>query len=302
MLDAQDTARLLPYPALVEALRAAALGVAQGQINCPRRQVIEMPGGGKLLSMAAVAGDVAVHKLIAVTPRNAARGLPTVQGLVSVLDAVSGTLLLTLDGATVTGRRTAALSMLGVLALLPARPRCVRIYGTGMQALHHLQAVAALFPAARLQVCGRTKAAGEKFRTLHAREFASLLAVEPGGAAGDTDVIIACTTSSEPVYGEPARAGRLIIAVGAFTPGAAEIAADTVRGSAMYVDDLVNARQEAGDLIRAGVDWAQVQPLAQALGEGGVTGEAVLFKTVGSAAWDLAAARVALATAATSGA
>ncbi|MDE2250015.1 MAG: hypothetical protein KGL25_01235, partial [Gammaproteobacteria bacterium] len=74
----------------------------------------------------------------------------------------------------------------------------------------------------------------------------------------------------------------------------AEIGASTVRDSALYVDDLSNARSEAGDLLRAGVDWRRVRSIAQAISAGAPAGP-VLYKTVGSAAWDLAAARVAVA-------
>jgi 1-piperideine-2-carboxylate/1-pyrroline-2-carboxylate reductase [NAD(P)H] len=112
--------------------------------------------------------------------------------------------------------------------------------------------------------------------------------------AEEVDLVITCTTSPEPIYREYPRAHRLIIAVGAYTPQAAEVAAATVRGSALYVDDLANARAEAGDLLRAGVDWQQVRSIAQAIGAGVPAGP-VFYKTVGSAAWDLAAARVAVA-------
>ena len=57
---------------------------------------------------------------------------------------------------------------------------------------------------------------------------------------------------------------RLIVAVGTYTPGAAEIDAATVRSCTLYVDDTANARHEAGDLLRAGVDWTQVRPIAAA--------------------------------------
>ena len=294
MLSPQHTATLLPYPDLVVALRAAALEVAAGRIACPQRQVMAMGEGGTLLSMVAVGADVAVHKLVTVVPRNPQRGLPTIQGQVTVLNSPSGELLLTLDGATVTGRRTAALSMLGILTLLRHPPLSLRIYGTGTQSLHHLQAISALFPGARVQVVGRTRAASARFCEAHAQQHALLAPAGAQTAADDANVIITCTTSAEPVYTEAARSGRLVVAVGAFTPGAAEVAAATVRGSALYVDDLVNARDEAGDLIRAGVDWAQVEPLSGALSGNGPPSGAVLFKTVGSAAWDLAAARVAL--------
>jgi len=295
MLDAADTAQLLPYAPLVAALRAAALEASDGKINCPQRQVLPMGEGGAVLSMLAVAADLSAHKLVTVVPGNAQRGLPTIQGQVSVLSSVSGELLLALDGATLTGRRTAALSMLGVATLLGREPHCVCLYGTGTQSLHHLQAIAALYPAARVQVVGRTLAAAARFCAAHGRLVASLTPVPALPVDAAVDLVITCTTSAEPVYSAAATAGRLLVAVGAYTPQAAEMAVATVRGSALYVDDLVNARVEAGDLLRAGVDWPQVRAIAAAIGAGVPVGP-VLFKTVGCAAWDLAAARVAVAT------
>jgi 1-piperideine-2-carboxylate/1-pyrroline-2-carboxylate reductase [NAD(P)H] len=59
------------------------------------------------------------------------------------------------------------------------------------------------------------------------------------------------------------------------------------------VDDPVGAKHEAGDLIQAGVDWRAVSPLAKALNGEFSTTNPVLFKSVGCAAWDLAACRVA---------
>ena len=305
-LSATDTAALLPYAELVAALRDAALELAAGKIDCPQRQVLPMGEGGALLSMVAIGADLGVHKLVTVVPENRLRGLPTIQGQVSVVSAATGAPLLMLDGATVTGRRTAALSMLGVASLALRPPRCVRIHGTGAQALHHLQALAALHPAARVEIVGRTRAAAEAFCAAHAPAFPTLApAPESTPAeflADEIDLVLTCTTSPEPVYRAGARAGRLVIAVGAYTPVTAEIDAATVRGSTVYVDDPANARHEAGDLIRAKVDWAQVRTVADAIraGAGALAAAgsgvgAVLFKTVGSAAWDLAAARVAVA-------
>jgi 1-piperideine-2-carboxylate/1-pyrroline-2-carboxylate reductase [NAD(P)H] len=294
-LAAQATSALLPYSTLVDALRKAAIGLAEQKIDCPQRQVIPLSAGGVLLSMVAVASDLAVHKLVTFVPDNATRLLPSIQGQVSVWDASTGTHIVTLDGATVTGRRTAALSMLGVVTLLPHRPKFVQIIGTGTQARHHAEAIAQLFPQARIVISGRSFAAAEKFCAEQAQLSMQLSPVRPLAVAEEVDVLISCTTSHEPVYDEPARSGRLVIAVGVFTPAAAEIAAATVRASRIYVDDLDSARHEAGDVIRAEVDWAQVRPLSQCLRGGEVPEGAVLFKTVGHAAWDLAAARVAVA-------
>jgi 1-piperideine-2-carboxylate/1-pyrroline-2-carboxylate reductase [NAD(P)H] len=293
-LDAQGTAELTPYRALVDALRVAAIAESQGEINCPQRQVIPLAGGGALLSMLALGSDLAAHKLVTFVPNNASRHLPTIQGQVSVWDARDGTHLLNLDGATVTGRRTAALSMLGVSALLPHPPNFFRIFGTGSQALHHVEAIAQLYPAARISISGRTPAAGENFCATHAGHSAWLSPARPVGEE-EIDVVICCTTSQDPVYEAPARRGCLVIAVGSFTPAAAEIGAETVRASRIYVDHRDAARQEAGDLIRAGVEWQHVQSLSRRLRDTNFPSGAVLFKTVGHAAWDLAAARVAVA-------
>ncbi len=292
--DAPGTAELLPYDVLVEALRVAALELASGAIHCPQRQVVAISGGGAVLSMLAAGADLAVHKLVTVVPANRERGLPTIHGQVSVWNLDDGAQLLSLDGATVTGRRTAALSMLGIQALLPHRPRCVWLTGTGAQARHHVEALTELFPEARISVAGRTPGASEKFCSGHAHLGATLTPAREAAIADDIDVFIACTTSREPVYREPARADRLLVAVGSFSPDAAEIDAATVRGSEVYVDDPEAARHEAGDLIRAGVDWDRVRPLAAALAAAGPPRGPVLLKTVGNAAWDLAAARVAV--------
>ena len=334
-LNAADTAALIPFPALVDALRLAVAQAAQGVIACPARQVVPLAGGGVILSMVAAAPDIAVHKLITVVPGNSARGLPTISGQVSVLDAATGAVLLTLDGATVTGRRTAALSMLGIATLLGRAPRHVLLVGTGTQTLNHARALAVMYPQAAISIGGRSGASAERFiaehlhaaapdanrlhaNPLHAESVAAPQRAEsatgpqradgPGAAArppasadlaalaDDVDVVITGTTSKQPVYWHPARAGRLIIAVGAFKPDAAEIAPATVLGSCIYVDDPEGARHEAGDLLQAGADWSQVQGIAQALGGAPMADtEPVLFKTVGCAAWDLAAARVALA-------
>ncbi|NKJ48326.1 ornithine cyclodeaminase, partial [Burkholderia sp. SG-MS1] len=96
-------------------------------------------------------------------------------------------------------------------------------------------------------------------------------------------------------YDEAARAGRLVIGVGAFTPEMIEIGARTIAASALFVDDPAGAKHEAGDFIQAEVDWATVGGIAAVL-EGAARGspdKPVVFKSVGCAAWDLAACRVA---------
>jgi 1-piperideine-2-carboxylate/1-pyrroline-2-carboxylate reductase [NAD(P)H] len=110
------------------------------------------------------------------------------------------------------------------------------------------------------------------------------------------DLVITLTTSKQAVYDEAPRADRLVIGVGAFTPDAVEIGARTVLGSALFVDDLAGAKHEAGDFIQAHVKWDTVTGIAAVLAASAPpvpAGTPVVFKTVGCAAWDLGAGRVA---------
>jgi 1-piperideine-2-carboxylate/1-pyrroline-2-carboxylate reductase [NAD(P)H] len=109
-----------------------------------------------------------------------------------------------------------------------------------------------------------------------------------------TDVLIALTSSLTPVYHEPARLDRLLIGLGAFQADMAEFEAHTLLASRLYADDVSGARHEAGDLIQAEVDWEQVHSIHQALRTPAPRDKPFFFKSVGSAAWDLAAARCAL--------
>lgn len=293
VFDAAQTARLLPYDRLVATLEATMIEYADGRIASPERMVVPLAEGAVMLSMPASARDLAMHKLVNVCPRNRALGLPTIHGQVTAFDASTGVPQFMLDGPTVTGRRTAAVTMLGIRSLFGPAPGEVLVIGTGKQAIHHVEALAGLFPAARILIAGSQPARAEAFCAAHGALSANLT-VLASDIPDSVDVVITTTTSKTPVYTLAARRGRLVIGVGAFTSDAAEIAASTVLGSAVYVDDPAGARHEAGDLIQAGIDWNVVQPLAKVLRDDGTRGaRPLMLKTVGCAAWDLAACRVA---------
>lgn len=290
--DRERTASLLDFHELVDAVARAAVELETGAILSPERKVVPLGEGGVLLSMPAAAQDIAIHKLVNVQPRNGQRQLPTIHGVVTVCEADTGRILCLLDGPEVTGRRTAAATMLAIRTFSQDEPKQILLYGTGAQARFHVQAIAALYPQCKVFVRGRDQQASKEFcensRNLHAH-------LQPGGASlPEADVVITVTTSTQPVYDEVARAGRLVIGVGAFKPAMAEIGAITLGGSEIFADDPAGARHEAGDLLRAGVDWARVRSLGAALRGPVDKSRPIVFKSVGTAAWDLAAARVAI--------
>ncbi|MDC7697702.1 delta(1)-pyrroline-2-carboxylate reductase family protein [Vogesella indigofera] len=294
VLDAATTQARLPMAELCREVALAAAELAAGHIHSPERQALPLPAGGTLLSMPASAADIAIHKLVNVCPRNAGHDLATIHGVVSVYDAVSGVPLLLLDGPSVTARRTAAVSLLAIQTLLPQPPRHVALVGTGKQARAHAAALAETWPGLRVDIHSRSADSAASA----CQQLAQLplqLTPKVGRIDDGAEVVILLTTSRSPLYNEPARAGRLLIGTGAFRPDMAELGPMSIAGSQLFCDDVPGARHEAGDLIQAGVDWAQVHSLADALAGRIDPAAPKLFKSVGSAAWDLAAARCALA-------
>ena len=287
------TAELLGFQAVIDELAIAAGQYGQGRILSPERMVVPLGQGGVMLSMPATAADIGVHKLVNVQPANARRGLATIHGTVTVCDAHTGQPLFALDGPEVTGRRTAAVTLLAMRALAPQPPREILLFGTGAQARHHVQALRDIHPDARVWVRGVDPHAAAAFcdglRGVHPH-----IAPCPGTIPDAVDVVVTVTTSTEPIYDEPARPGRLVIGVGAFRPDMAEIGQTTLGGSVLFSDDPAGARHEAGDLLRAGIDWGRVRSLASLLQDGPGSQGPFVFKSVGTAAWDLAAARVAV--------
>lgn len=292
------TAGLLPYPALA---RAVAELLADASVTVPTRQVLPLPGGGSLFVMPAHDEQVAMTKLITYTPGNAARGLPSIQGDVLVLDVATGTRQLLLDGPTVTARRTAAVSLLAAQHLATTTEGPLLVVGAGVQGRSHLEAFAEGLGVREVWVASRRSTSAEALAA-HARHLGlrARVVTDANAALPHCPLVVTCTPASEVVLSALPGSGQFIAAVGAFTPRMVELSAPLCRHVAKHgtvVVDTADAAHEAGDLLQAGLDVAQLPTLAQALNWGpGAMRPAgpVLFKSCGWAGWDLAAARLAL--------
>lgn len=301
ILNATQTAQALPYSALVPAIGQAAREKAEHRIHAPDRQVVPIDEASVLLGMPAIGADIGVTKLITVHTGNAKHKLPAIQGEVIVFDTATGRRLALLDAPTVTARRTAAVTLLGIERLALKRPSSVLLIGTGTQASAHADALIEYLGIRQFRVAGLDMQSAEAFcKDLRARHGdVAALPADISKADRDcveVDVIIALTTSKTPVIPVNIPPSTLSIGVGAFKPDMAEFPPELLHRRAIVVDDLAGARHEAGDLIQAQIDWSRVRELSEApFGDGKPDGEAPVFKTVGQAAWDLAAARVVLA-------
>jgi 1-piperideine-2-carboxylate/1-pyrroline-2-carboxylate reductase [NAD(P)H] len=292
--NAEETHNLLPYPALADYLLSMLADKKAGTAYAPERVAVPLARGGTLLLMPATDGQFAVTKLVTVHPGNASVGLPSVQADVLLMEAATGKRLVMLDGGAVTARRTAALSLLAARLLAPRSSGSLLVVGAGTQARAHLEAFCEGLNIDRVYVTSKNMAHAEELAAYACGLNRQAEAVSHAEEVIEkASFIVTATTSAEPVLADSVREDAFVVAVGAYRPDMAELPPQLVRRARLYVDTLEGARAEAGDLIQAGVDWPSVTPLEDALDVPGGQAGPVVFKSVGHALWDLAAARLA---------
>lgn len=295
LLDARQTAACLPWVPLVDEIEAL---LHDPTVRVPPRIVLPMAGGASLFAMPGCDARTAMTKLISFTPANVGTRRPTIQGDVTVFEVATGTRRLILDGPTVTGRRTAAVSALAARRLAPRPQGPMLIVGAGVQGGAHLEVFAAALGVRDFRIASRRHASAEAL-VAHARGLGlrAEAVADADAALADCPLAVTCTPASAVVLRALPRDDAFIAAVGAFTPQMVELGAELCRhvgAQGRIVLDTRDAEHEAGDLLQAGLDVAALPSLADAVGEAGDRRGPVLFKSCGWAGWDLAAARLAL--------
>jgi 1-piperideine-2-carboxylate/1-pyrroline-2-carboxylate reductase [NAD(P)H] len=282
---------MFDYAALALAVADVLRARLRGETVAPDRLALPVPGG-VLLCMPATDGAIAIVKTITVHPGN--RDRPVIQGEITVVQAATGRRLGRLDGPTVTARRTAAVSLLGAKLLAPEKRGPLLVIGAGVQARAHVEAFWQGLGVRDISLVSRTRSRAERLAAeLDTLGIRVRVVDDPARAAARAALVVTATTSREPVLPDTVDDGVFVAAVGSFTPEAAELPATLVRRARLFVDDLDAARVEAGDFLRAGVDWAAVTPLEAVLDAAPRLTGPVVLKTVGHALFDLAAAKLA---------
>jgi ornithine cyclodeaminase len=295
-LDRERTDACLPWAALVDEIESL---LQSPTVQVPERIVMPTAHGAVLFVMPATDGQVAMTKLITLTPANTAGALPAIQGDVTVFDVATGVRQLVLDGPAVTARRTAAVSALAARVLAPRPEGPMLIVGAGVQARVHLQAFAAVLGVREFFIASRSRTSAQALveharslglRADEARDANAALALSP--------LVATCTPAHDIVLRALPRADAFIAAVGAFTPQMAELSPEFCRHIAAHgriVVDTRDAEHEAGDLLQAQIPIAPLPSLQDVVRtDPARTAGPVLFKSCGWAGWDLAAARLAL--------
>ncbi len=295
VLDAAQTRAALPMAGLIAALRTA---FAEGA-EAPQRHHHALPGGAALLLMPAWQRAFMGVKIVTVHPTNAAAGLPAVHATYLLSDVGTGAPVAMLDGDVLTARRTAAASALAASYLARADAARLLVVGAGRVASLMPEAHGSVRPIQSVEVWNPTPQRGERLvAALRARGVDARLVPDLGGAVARADIVSCATLSRTPlIEGRWLRPGVHLDLAGAYTPDRREADASAVARASVFADTEA-ALHECGEL--AGRRAQDLRGTLARLCRGEVPGrrsedEITLFKSVGTALEDLAAASLAVA-------
>jgi ornithine cyclodeaminase/alanine dehydrogenase-like protein (mu-crystallin family) len=288
-LSEQEIAAVLTYERLIPAMEQALAGFSAGRVLQPVRTMITVEEGQRFLGvMPAVTADAMGAKLVCFYPKNATAGLPTHLATIVLFEPASGAPLAFLDGRLITEMRTAAVSAAVTRHLAAPAARVLAILGSGVQAAAHLEALRQVCRLEEVRVWSPTPQHAERFAARHGARRMELEA-----AVREADVIVVATSSREPVLkGAWLKAGAHVNAVGACFPSWRELDDEALRGSTLIVDSRAAALKESGDVILSGAPiFAEAGELF-AGSKRPPRGVTTVFKSLGLAVEDLAAARL----------
>ena len=296
---------------LLDAVEAAYRDVAAGRDRSPLRSHVEL-ADGSLLLMPGVreGGSGASVKLVTVMPGNAARGLPTIQALVVWFDAETGRPLAILDGGTITAMRTGAASGVGTRLLARTDAETLAVIGAGAQAEWQVRAVLAARPIRRVLVYARDAERREAFARAHGRgdghrrrrprRTPRRRCARPTSSAARRPRRSRCSTR------RGCGPGAHVNGIGAFRLGMVELPPELfARAAVVAVDSHEAAMAEAGDVVAAidagfvaEADLVEIGTVERDWAATRDPEAITVFKSVGLAIQDVAAAELVVARAA----
>lgn len=308
LLTERDVKSLVSMQDLIDTMHGALAEFSAGAVLQPLRTVLEVGRERAFFGVMPAylpQQDALGTKLVTVFAGNAAIGIPTHLAVILLLDSTTGELLSLMDGRYITEARTAAVSAVSVTLLAREDAGTLAVLGAGVQARSHLRALSCVRTLREVRVWSRTESNARLFASEMGAEID--IPIEPVGSARDAvhgaDLIVLATAAQEPILHSAWVAnGTHIAAVGACRPDHREMDAQLVGRASVFVDSRAGALAEAGDLVLAIREgWFKPSMISGELGELAarrVSGrrhadEVTIFKSLGMAVEDVAAAHLA---------
>jgi alanine dehydrogenase len=306
LLNESAVRRVLPMADVIAAMEGALAQFSSGEAQQPLRTVMQIGAERSwfgVMSAYIPSPEALGTKLVTVFARNSERGLPTHMAGILLLDPETGAPLALLDGRYITEARTAAVSAVSAKHL--GTDGDLAIIGSGVQARSHLEALPHVRQIGEARVWSPTPAHREQFASDMGRHVpCAVRACDTAEeAARGASLIVVATAAAAPVIQTGWVApGAHVIAVGACRPDQRELDPHLIRRARLYVDSRAAALAESGDVLLAIAEGlidrshivAELGEVVAGTGAGRRTKEEVtIFKSLGMAVEDVAAARLA---------
>src|SRR6266545_1939850 len=285
-LDEEQVRKHLRMEDLIPAMEKALIDFSAGKVTQPVRSVITVdPPGGFFGMMPALTPEGLGLKIVTFYPFNAEREIPTHMATISLVDPETGTPLAVMDGRLITEMRTAAVSAAATKLLAPPDAKVLAILGSGVQAHSHAEALRLVRNFEEIRVWSPTREHAERF----AKEVGAA-AMSAEDAVRGADVIITVTNSQTAMLkGSWLKSGCHVNAVGACRPDWRELD-DEAMTNFVFVDSREAAMKESGDVILSGAKVYAELGEALAGKVSSRASETTIFKSLGMAVEDIAAA------------
>jgi len=291
----------------IDAMSDALRTLAQGGALLPLRQVVRLPDGRNAFALMPAALDdppALGAKVITVFPGNDATPYDSHQGAVLLFDREFGRLIGILDASTITALRTAAVTAVATRELARPDARTLALLGAGVQAATHLESISLVRAIDEVRVWSRSGDRARRFAAAIKAEGTNIVVCESARQAAEgADIVCTVTSSREPVlFGDWIAPGTHVNAVGASLATSRELDSTGVAKARLYVDRRESTLNEGGDFLvpkREGLigDDHIVGEIGELLVDPPrIAGrrsrdEITLFKSLGLAIEDVAAAR-----------
>lgn len=287
-LSEDQVRNVLTYDGLIPAIRQALTDFSAGLVVQPLRTVIPVAAhGGWFAVMPAVYGGVMGTKMVTFYPGNVSLEKHTHMAMIQLFRSDTGEPLAAMDGRLITEMRTAAVSAVAVDLLARPEVKVLGILGSGVQARSHVQALTRVRKFEEIRVWSRTE---ENARRFAGEVGARVTSAEE--AVRDADVVLTLTSSPAPILkGRWLKNDAVVCAVGVATPDRRELDDEAMQG-AVVVESREAATKEAGEIVLAKAEVSA--EIGELLGGAVIDrkGRPVVFKSVGIAIEDIAAAKL----------
>ena len=299
-LSSEDVKKCLSMAQAIELMKDAFIQLSSNVATVPVRQNLPLSQdeGTALFMPVYFPNRHFGVKVVSIMDNNPSKDLPLVQSMVMILDSKTGQPLALMDGEHLTALRTGAASGLATDLLARKEAEVVAIFGVGFQARFQLEGVCEVRNIKQAYILNRTREKAEGFSKEMSEKLSLPIEVaDSNSVLSEVDIICTATSSSESLFNQQdLKPGTHINAIGSFKPEMCEVPAETVRQAKVVVDQRVACLEEAGDIIQAlRQGFFNIHAEIGDICAGYLKGrenedEITLFKSVGNAVQDLAAA------------